>query len=122
MGFVENDHVIGWRMVVPQPLVSKVMHVLDERLHGLPHDAAPRGVALAAKTRDFITRERLPKHSDQWSVAREEYGMRGLRAVALPGGHVEADQCLARAGHAGHKHDDLVPALPGLVDQGLHAL
>jgi hypothetical protein len=146
LGFVEDDDVIGGRVLVPQPLVSKVMHVLDERLHGLPHDAAPRGVALAATTRDFITRERLPKRrhhraiarekhralarekhravarEKHCAVAREEHGMRGLRVVALPGGHVEADQCLARAWHAGHKHDDLVPALPGLVDQGLHAL
>lgn len=96
-------------MLTPQPVITKVMHILDERLHGLPHDSPTCVVASSPKACDFITRERLPKYCNQGTVTGEEHGVGGLGLIALLGGYVEADQRLASARNAGDEHNDLVP-------------
>ena len=120
--FVEDDDVIARRLLVPQPVVPKVMHVLDERLHRLPHDAPPCAVASSAKARDLIARQRLPQHRHQRAVTGEEHSMRRLRVIALLGGHIQAHQRLARAGHAGDEHNDLSTLESRRVDEFLNAL
>jgi hypothetical protein len=110
--FVENDDVIDGCVLVPQPVIPKVMHILDERLHGLPHDSPPRVIAPSTKACDFVTRQRLPKYGNQGAVTGEEHSVGGLRFIALLGGHIEADQRLASARYASDKHNDLVSTLP----------
>ena len=62
------------------------MHILDERLHRLPHDSPPCVIAPSTKACNFITRQRLPKYRNQGTVTGEKHGMRQaslLAAVAV---------------------------------------
>ena len=74
--FVENDDVIDGCVLVPQPVIPKVMHILDERLHGLPHDPTSRVIARfygrrvtssrVSASRSTATKGPFPERNTAW--------------------------------------------------------
>ena len=80
------------------------MDVLDERLDLLADGALAHGAVLAAV---LVASQRLPQHRDERPIPRQEHGS-CLAVVATPGGNVQADERLARAGNARHEDDGLI--------------
>jgi hypothetical protein len=103
--FVEDHDVVGGRATVAQRLVAKVVHVLDEGLHGLAGIAL---VIFAARlaARDVVARQRFAQHGDQRAVARQEHGVgAGLSRCWVA--RFRPTSVLPAPGHAGDEADDL---------------
>ena len=66
---IKDDNSINWRSFVPQPGISKVMDILNERLHFLLDVRLPLGCSFVAKTFDGIATEGLTKHRNQRVVS-----------------------------------------------------
>jgi hypothetical protein len=66
---IKDDDSIAWRSFVPQASISKVMDILNERLHFLLDVRFPLGCSFVAKTFDGITTEGLTKHGNQRVVS-----------------------------------------------------
>ena len=61
-----------------QRIIAKVVNVLDECFDAFTNFPFPHLLALFLSPRDFITRQRFAKHSDERSVARKKDSVRRL--------------------------------------------
>src|SRR5437899_6368155 len=87
--FIEDRDMLIGRPRVDQQVVTKVMHVLDERLHTLGHFSLSRANAKILLPTKLITSQRFAKHGNERTVPRKENSMRRLMDVAALSGDVK---------------------------------
>jgi hypothetical protein len=115
--FVEDDHMVVGGTRRPDTFISEVVDVLNERLDALLHCAFSFSVAEACQ---FVAGKGLLKDRHQWPVSREIHG--SCFPERLPARrHVQADERFTCARHAGDKHDGLLAAVTGTIDDLLDA-
>src|SRR5437588_3209630 len=85
-----------------QRVIPKVVNVLDERFNTLTNFSFPHLLAQFLSPRDFITRQRFPKHSDERSVAGKKNSVCWFILFASRG-KIQTDQRLSCAGHASNE-------------------
>src|SRR5450755_3762738 len=99
------------RLDRPHALVTEVVHVLDERLYFLCHFSLPHPSPFCFSPSVLVPREGLLKHGHQWTVAREEDGVRGLVLASMLRRDIQPHQRPPCSWHASHK-DDRLELLP----------
>jgi hypothetical protein len=117
LGFIKDDDAIAGRTVVLETGISKVVNVLDERLHLLSDVRSFLPLGLIAKAFDGIPNESFTKDRNQRAVSREKDCVCIQVLLVLLRGHVKADESLAGTGNSRDKHDGLGPCVSGFLDQ-----
>jgi len=72
LGFIKDDDAIARRTVVLKPGISKVVNILDKRLHLLPDIRSFLPFGFIAKASDGIPSEGFTKDGNQRAVSREK--------------------------------------------------
>src|SRR5437764_6219016 len=81
-----------------------MVNVLDECFDAFTNFPFAHLLTLFLSPRDFITRQRFPKHSDERSVAGKENSVRRFILFASRG-KIQTDQGLSRTRHTSDKTD-----------------
>ena len=94
--------MLNWRADINQRIIAEMVNVLDECFDAFTNFPFSHLLTLFLSPRDFITRQRFPKHSDERSVAGKENSVCRFILFASRS-KIQTDQRLPCAGHASNE-------------------
>ena len=116
LGFIKNDNPIAGRSSIAQTVITKVVHVLNERFHLLAHFAFSNFFLNSLQALNFITGQCFAKNSNKGPVTRKEYRVGLLMFIALLGRDIEPNQRFPGTWNTCNKDDMLFAITGGFFD------